>query len=54
MTTKKVSICAFLCPECGKVIKVFKETEIIVPAQKAEKKERYIAEKDAQTMLPSA
>jgi hypothetical protein len=53
MSQKKMFVCAFLCPECGKTIKVFKETEIIVPAQKAEKKESYVAEKDAQTTLPS-
>lgn len=51
MENKRVFVCAFMCPECGKVIKVWKETEIITPAQKAEKKTQYIAEKDAQTTL---
>jgi hypothetical protein len=53
MPSKRVFVCAFPCPECGKVVKVFKETEILVPAQKAEKKELYVAEKDAQTTLPA-
>lgn len=48
---KKVFVCAFACPECGKVIKLFKETEILVPAQKAETNVHYIAEKDVQMTL---
>jgi hypothetical protein len=48
---KKVHGCTIECPECAKIIDVFKEVEVIVPAQKAEKKERYFAEKSIQMTL---
>ena len=41
------------CPECDADINIFKETEIITPAEPAEKEERLIAEhlKGKQTTL---
>jgi len=48
---KKVHVCTIECPDCAKIIEVFKEVEIITPAEKAEKKERYFAEKSIQTTL---
>lgn len=44
-------ICTVECPECAKVIDIYKETEVLHPAEPAEKKERYYAEKSAQTTL---
>lgn len=44
-------ICTIECPECAKVIDVFKETEVLVEPVAAEKKERFYAEKSAQTTL---
>lgn len=48
---KKTHLCTIECPECAKIIEVFKETEVITPAEKAEKKERFFAEKSTQTTL---
>ena len=44
-------ICTIECPYCAKIIDVIKDTEVISPAQKAEKKVTYHAEKSRQTSL---
>lgn len=51
MKKKKSHECPIECPHCSGIIDVFKETETISPAQKAEKKVTYIAEKSVQTTL---
>lgn len=51
MATNKSLICKIGCPYCEKSIEVFKETEVIQPAVKAEKRENYVAEKALQTQL---
>jgi len=48
---KRAHECTVECPYCAKIIDVYKETEVITPAQKAEKRVRYIAEKSVQTTL---
>lgn len=45
MATKKKNVCTVECPYCAKILEVIKETEVVTPAQKAEKKERYYTEK---------
>jgi glutaredoxin len=47
----KKHVCSVECPYCAKVIDILKETEVITPAVKAEKKETYVAEKSVQTTL---
>jgi len=47
------TICWVVCAYCGKDLQIIKETEIIVPAEKAEKKERFYASKVNQTKLVS-
>lgn len=44
-------ICTIECPHCAGIIDVLKETEVITPAQKAEKKVTFRAEKSKQTTL---
>lgn len=51
-STKRKFVCAIPCPYCEKVILIWKEIEEISPAVKAQKKEKYIAEKQAQSTLP--
>lgn len=48
---KKGHICTIECPYCAKIVDVYKEEEVITPAQKAEKKVTYRAEKSVQTSL---
>lgn len=40
-----------VCPYCGKPLEIYKEVEIIIPAQKAEKEERYIVNRSVQSQL---
>jgi len=47
----KGHVCTIECPHCAQLIDVIKETEIIEPAVKAEKKVSYRAEKSVQTSL---
>jgi len=49
---KRKFICAVPCPYCEKVALIWKEIEELHPAVKAEKEEKYIAEKEAQSTLP--
>ena len=44
-------VCTIECPYCAKIIDVIKETEILEPAVKAEKKVTYHAAKSTQTSL---
>ena len=48
---KKGHICTAECPYCAGIFDVYKEEEIITPAQKAEKKITYRVEKSLQTQL---
>lgn len=48
---KKKFICTVNCPYCGESLDVTKETEIIVPAEPAEKRERFIPSKNLQSKL---
>jgi hypothetical protein len=50
--TKKVFVCTVKCPYCLNIVDVLKEVEILVPAQKAEKRERFLTSKSVQTTLP--
>lgn len=52
MATKRTLVCEIECPHCEKGVRIFKETETITPAVKAEKKEDFVAEKTTQTKLP--
>ena len=52
--TKKVFVCTVKCPYCTKIIDVLKEVEILVAAQKAEKRERFLTSKSVQTTLPES
>lgn len=47
----KGHVCTIECPHCTGIIDVIKETEVITPAQKAEKKVSYRAVKSVQTSL---
>lgn len=47
----KGHVCTIECPHCTQIVDVIKDTEIITPAQKAEKKVSYRAEKSEQTKL---
>lgn len=47
----KGHVCTIECPHCTGLIDVIKETEVIEPAVKAEKKVSYRAEKSVQTSL---
>jgi len=51
MPLKRKHECTVECPHCLKIIDVIKLTETIMPAQKADKKVSYIAEKSIQTTL---
>ena len=51
MSLKKKYICTVDCPYCGDTLDVLKETEIVVPAEPAEKKERFLASKNTQAKL---
>ena len=52
MPKKKIKYIAEVdCPHCGKRLVVREETEIITPAEPAEKEVRYFAEKSTQTTL---
>ena len=44
-------ICTIECPHCAKIVDVLKDTEVITPATKAEKKVTFQAEKSKQTTL---
>lgn len=46
-------ICTVECPHCAKIVDVKKDTEIITPGTKAEKKVTFRAEKSTQTHLSS-
>lgn len=48
---KTTHICTVECPHCSGIIEVFKHTEIITPAQKADKKESFFTRKGKQTTL---
>ena len=48
----KGHVCTIECPHCAELIDVIKETEVITPAVKAERKVTYKAEKSVQTSLP--
>lgn len=49
---KKIKIlCTVPCPYCEKPMDVIKETEITVPAEPAEKIEKFYATKHQQTKL---
>lgn len=48
---KKKYVCTVDCPYCGESLDVVKETEIVVPAEPAEKRERFMANKNLQTKL---
>jgi hypothetical protein len=48
---KKSFVCTIECPHCENTINVLKEVKIITPATKADKEEKYFAEKSAQTKL---
>ena len=48
---RTVFVCSIDCPHCHGSINVLKKTRMIAPAVKAEKEEKYIAEKGAQTRL---
>lgn len=47
-------VCTIECPHCAKIIDIIKETEVISPAQKAEKKVTFRAVKSVQTSLSHA
>ena len=51
MTQKIKHECTVECPYCAKIIDIIRLTEIITPAEKADKKASYIAEKSIQTTL---
>lgn len=51
MTKKEKLLCEVQCPWCNESLMVIKETEIIVPAEPAEKKEIFKTAKVAQTKL---
>jgi hypothetical protein len=51
MGIKKSFVCEIKCPSCGQGINVLKEVNVIQPAEKAVKEEKYLAEKSAQTTL---
>ena len=46
-------ICDVPCPACKNIVIIKKRTRIITPAEPAEKKEEYYAEKGVQTTLDS-
>ena len=48
---KKTHVCSVKCPHCEGLLDIYKETKTLVPAQKAEKEEIYIAKKITQTQL---
>lgn len=54
MPQKRKHECTVECPHCAKIIDVIKLTETITPAQKADKKVSYVAEKSVQTHLSIA
>ena len=47
----KGHVCTIECPYCARIIDVLKQTEVTVPAVRAEKKVTYSAEKSVQTEL---
>lgn len=51
MTTKEKLICEVQCPWCNESLVVIKETEVIVPAEPAEKTETFKTAKATQTKL---
>lgn len=44
-------LCTIECPYCAKILEVIREIEIIAPAEPADKKERFYAEKSTQKTL---
>jgi len=50
MPTEKL-ICEVDCPSCGEGILIKKETTVHTPAVKADKEEKYLAEKSKQAKL---
>lgn len=51
MTKKEKVLCTVNCPYCEKPMDVIKETEILVPAEPADKREKFYATKHEQTKL---
>lgn len=51
MPEKRKLICNVECPHCENSLNIFKTTETITPAVKADKRESFSAEKNVQTKL---
>lgn len=47
----KKHLCTVECPHCAGILEVYKETEVITPAQQAQKKITFYTEKSTQKTL---